>query len=310
MAVLKTSQRHSVADVLGFSARNVIEKVTLDSIRAVQAKDAHGNVIGERRLLLASNRRMLTIAAAEPDLCNPTRSRWERPLDTIRSFERAIDGDYHRRTASRGPSEYDSGNNQQYASRRSSYYGSPQSRPNHGYYGGRSESYNDGYNGPPRARFNRGMSENGMGRYSNSYGSTSQMGYYGTQEGSDSTGPWANSTDPSSQNSSFERLNGMNKHGQSPEHYNMHDPYAGQPISEERDDYGLPPQPPSKGYNNYPQQQNYAPEPARQPIKLGGGGGSGMYEHQGGQLPSAARSAPSPPEKRQSWLGRRFSKNR
>lgn len=36
---------------------------------------------------------LLTIAA-DPDLSNPTRPRLERPLDTIRSFEAAIDGTY------------------------------------------------------------------------------------------------------------------------------------------------------------------------------------------------------------------------
>lgn len=35
---------------------------------------------------------------ADPDLSNPTRNRWERPLDTIRSFEAAIEGDYARRS--------------------------------------------------------------------------------------------------------------------------------------------------------------------------------------------------------------------
>lgn len=34
---------------------------------------------------------------ADPDRSNPTRSRWERPLDTIRSFEAAIDGGYNNR---------------------------------------------------------------------------------------------------------------------------------------------------------------------------------------------------------------------
>lgn len=32
--------------------------------------------------------------AADPDRSNPTRPRMERPLDTIRSFEAAIDGRY------------------------------------------------------------------------------------------------------------------------------------------------------------------------------------------------------------------------
>lgn len=36
--------------------------------------------------------------AADPDRSNPTRSRWERPLDTIRSFEAAIDGNYSRKS--------------------------------------------------------------------------------------------------------------------------------------------------------------------------------------------------------------------
>lgn len=34
-------------------------------------------------------------ATDDPDRSNPTRNRWERPLDTIRSFEAAIDGGYN-----------------------------------------------------------------------------------------------------------------------------------------------------------------------------------------------------------------------
>lgn len=40
----------------------------------------------------------LTRTAVDPDRSNPTRNRWERPLDTIRSFEAAIDGSYARRS--------------------------------------------------------------------------------------------------------------------------------------------------------------------------------------------------------------------
>ncbi|KAK4162131.1 meiotically up-regulated gene 9 protein [Cladorrhinum sp. PSN259] len=54
-------------------------KSSLASLRNVQHKDAWGNPI------------------ADPDRSNPTRSRWERPLDTIRSFEAAIDGGYNNR---------------------------------------------------------------------------------------------------------------------------------------------------------------------------------------------------------------------
>lgn len=42
---------------------------------------------------------MLTYVA-DPDLSNPTRPRFERPLDTIRAFEAAIDGSYHSRRMS------------------------------------------------------------------------------------------------------------------------------------------------------------------------------------------------------------------
>ncbi|KAF2151701.1 hypothetical protein K461DRAFT_268838 [Myriangium duriaei CBS 260.36] len=277
-----------VADFYG--ARNVLEKVTLDSIRSLPAKDAQGNLI------------------SEPDLSNPTRSRWERPLDTIRSFERAIDGDYHRRTVSRGPSEM--GEVPQHNSRRSSYYGAPGGGPNpnrgNSYYGNRDSHY-DNYGGAPpapRARFSRGMSEGGMGRYGNGYAPPSQYGHNnGSHEGSDSTGPWANSTDPSSQNSSYERLSGVVKHGQSPEHsYGMHDGYAPAPINEEIDDYGFPARPPPGGAKPAP--PAHAEQP-RQPIKLGKSSGNPL-EYQGGSLPTTTKPAA---EKRKSWLGRRFSKN-
>ncbi|OAA63954.1 hypothetical protein ISF_04663 [Cordyceps fumosorosea ARSEF 2679] len=49
-------------------------------LRSFQHKDLQGNVI------------------TDPDRSNPTRSRWERPLDTIRSFEAAINGGYQRRS--------------------------------------------------------------------------------------------------------------------------------------------------------------------------------------------------------------------
>ncbi|OAA43003.1 hypothetical protein BBO_04918 [Beauveria brongniartii RCEF 3172] len=51
------------------------------SLRSFQHKDIQGNPI------------------ADPDRSNPTRSRWERPLDTIRSFEAAINGGYQRRSS-------------------------------------------------------------------------------------------------------------------------------------------------------------------------------------------------------------------
>ncbi|OQE84088.1 hypothetical protein PENNAL_c0029G08131 [Penicillium nalgiovense] len=45
------------------------------SLRSIQHRDREGKII----------------TIADPDLSNPTRSRLERPLDTIRSFDAAID---------------------------------------------------------------------------------------------------------------------------------------------------------------------------------------------------------------------------
>ncbi|KAJ5212794.1 uncharacterized protein N7498_004440 [Penicillium cinerascens] len=47
----------------------------LFSLRSIQHKDRNGQII------------------SDPDLSNPTRARLERPLDTIRSFEAAIDAE-------------------------------------------------------------------------------------------------------------------------------------------------------------------------------------------------------------------------
>ncbi len=44
---------------------------------------------------------------ADPDRSNPTRPRMERPLDTIRSFEAAIDGSYSRRASFRAGTTHD-----------------------------------------------------------------------------------------------------------------------------------------------------------------------------------------------------------
>ncbi|KAK4129536.1 hypothetical protein N657DRAFT_677138 [Parathielavia appendiculata] len=77
-------------------------KSSLAPLRSIQHRDAFGNPI------------------ADPDRSNPTRSRWERPLDTIRSFEAAIDGGYsNRRSIIRTDTEGATWG----ASRRSSYYG-------------------------------------------------------------------------------------------------------------------------------------------------------------------------------------------
>ncbi|KAK3942708.1 meiotically up-regulated gene 9 protein [Diplogelasinospora grovesii] len=97
-------------------------KSSLAPLRNIQHKDAFGNPI------------------ADPDRSNPTRSRWERPLDTIRAFEAAIDGDYNkRRSFLRSESESVAWGN----SRRNSHYGGNGVSgrfPHESYYGGRPPS--------------------------------------------------------------------------------------------------------------------------------------------------------------------------
>ncbi|KAK2734002.1 hypothetical protein FQN55_003063 [Onygenales sp. PD_40] len=83
-----------------------LQKSNLESLRSIQHKDVYGNPI------------------TDPDLSNPTRHRFERPLDTIRSFEAAIDGHYSNRGSSfNRPDESTYGG----YSRRSSYFAGAES---------------------------------------------------------------------------------------------------------------------------------------------------------------------------------------
>ncbi|KJZ79139.1 hypothetical protein HIM_01290 [Hirsutella minnesotensis 3608] len=58
----------------------MMEQSSRTPLRSIQHKDVWGNAI------------------TDPDKSNPTRNRWERPLDTIRGFEAAIDGGYSRKS--------------------------------------------------------------------------------------------------------------------------------------------------------------------------------------------------------------------
>lgn len=304
-----------------------LQSTSLASIRAIQYRDAFGNPI------------------ADPDLSNPTRSRWERPLDTIRGFEAAIDGNYSRKTYTRADSAVS--DNSQF-NRRSSYYGGTQittdERPRYGQNGGghgRASSYRpestymqdgrgngmnrpDSYynNGAPegagpsngyypnRARYPRTASEpqfNNGGVYppngnQHSYETVTTASGSG---GSSGEAP-GYSTDPSSENSSVDRI----APGRDPaETYGIgfggNPQYAppGAGIGAERQGNGYP-----DGYPNQNGFQQGSPSVPlkenvpRVPIKLGSGGGVGeptVYE------------APRPvPEKRKSWFGKRLSKNK
>ncbi|KAI9749580.1 MAG: hypothetical protein M1815_002408 [Lichina confinis] len=212
------------------------QQSNLPPLRSMQHKDQNGNVI------------------ADPDRSNPTRNRWERPLDTIRSFQAAADGNFDRRLPSR-PVTQDglSGYNRRYSyhqgaspSRRCSmtrgkkrdgcpltrrhpppaYHHQAPSRAatDHGYYGhrmssSRPESYVDGYGHqgtPYRPRFVPSRMTSDAAGYgprhgppvypSQSYHRSYDTVTSGSGGSHNSTDQWGNSTDPSSENSSVDRI--------------------------------------------------------------------------------------------------------
>ncbi|KAK5698267.1 hypothetical protein LTR97_007228 [Elasticomyces elasticus] len=272
--VSEEGPRAVIADLPIQKVLNLTEQSTLTSLRDSQHKDVNGNPI------------------VDPDLSNPTRPRLERPLDTIRSFEKAIDNGYKRRSSYMASQSFDQ-NGQTLPSRRSSYMGqdggpSPgrHSAAGGGYYGER----NSHHLGQQRQRYgNRVASEGAIPNQPRPYGQHSyqQSGdtvNTGVTNGSDSTGPWANSTDPSSENSSIDKnlaaQNGYGPHG-----------YGSPTIQEDQvvGSYGGPVQ---------------APPAARRPIPLGDSGDHPVLPT--GKLPSNARAEPE--KKSGGWLKRRFSK--
>lgn len=186
-----------------------------------------------------------------------------------------------------------------------------------GYYGSRN-SFAAQEAPPSRNRYGQRMqSDSGM-RYSNGQTVYPQHGYHqshdtvntGMTNGSDSTGPWANSTDPSSENSSIDKVNAPAKPTTPGDPYGQNG-YGGPsqfqgPIMEE---YG-----PGSNGGAYPQgsrqQKGYGPRtngppPAasngqnvRKPIPLGGPSSQPA-------LPTMTRPEP---EKKKGFFKRTFSK--
>ncbi|CBX95529.1 hypothetical protein IAQ61_004361 [Plenodomus lingam] len=281
-----------------------LEKPTLQSLRSFQHTDSTGNPI------------------VDPDLSNPTRSRWERPLDTIRSFEAAIDGEYKRRVqTTRGDqSEVMSA----YGSRRNSYYGGHEqnrySQANNSPYNRQSgrDSYDAyGAGGPvggyQRMRYgNRMQSDPGWNRggANNVY---PQNGYQQSRDtvntngsnGSHSDGPHSN--EPSSDNSSIERGVPVR-----PPQHDMGDPFGYSsfnrgPIREEYGQQG-PSQQQGPYFPSQQQNQGVPPPPPKHatpsaPIKLGNSGPPDAGAH---RPPLASKKSD---DKRKSWFKKRFSKD-
>ncbi|KAL9081117.1 MAG: hypothetical protein Q9159_007424 [Coniocarpon cinnabarinum] len=297
------------------------EANTLPAIRQAQYKDWRGDVI------------------TDADASNPTRPRLERPLDTIRSFEAAIDNEWKRKdTLTRTGAESGAGPR---ASQSMNDYNTPRN-PNR---------YNDHYarrpgnprfQSSPMAPHSNGYSYNNNSPthgYSQSYDTVDTGNSYGTS----SSEPWTNSTDPSSDNSSIDRQYGANGY----KYDGYQDMYGSQNRRESprheaiQEEYGY------DGYG-YTQGQHHGPytDPAaqRQPSQWGARSmnappGQSMAQppptHQpqrnampfGGQTSLAAPPPPPKPNtmqrrpqqlqqqqtssgdgKRKSWLKRRFSK--
>jgi len=292
-----------------------LTKPTLASLRSFNHTDSAGNPI------------------ADPDLSNPTRSRWERPLDTIRSFEAAIDGEYRRRAQSMRADQTDV---MSYASRRSSYYGgggggggyNDQNRFSSvsGYFPQRQtqrDSYVDGYgNGgpvgaqPQRMRYgNRMQSDPGWNNRQSAHGGVYPMnGYQQSRDtvntngsnGSHSDGPYSNDHS-NSENSSIERGMPVQPPQQDMGAQYGFNGFGRGPIMEEyaqgSGNYSQgPPQPPAHAMP--PPPPRHSTQAA--PIKLGGGGPPATENTRPAMLSKKSSDAG---EKRKSWFKRRFSKD-
>ncbi|KAL4960607.1 uncharacterized protein BDV14DRAFT_140765 [Aspergillus stella-maris] len=353
-----------------------LEKSNLGSLRSMQHKDQYGNVISMFLPVAVVLKYQKLTRAGEPDLSNPTRPRFERPLDTIRSFEAAIYGSYAaaRPTSYAQQGEYNLGNSYDVSpvadlsagddattpgdySRRSSYYnphshshnrqysdrGYPNrpnySRPNsyhdngNGHYngGGPSESYypynqgggrrprqhHRGHSGHPSyAEQQNGYSQNGYGQ--NGYYKSSDNVTVASPSGSGSTpDQWANSTDPSSINSSLDQFQQQQQLQQQQQEQAMAESYgfqgfgAGPSIDEET----FAGHAAGKAPYGQAQTQDQAPAPPAHDPNAGGPVGgtplvAGRRHLQRKSMHQPQQSVSSDAgDKRKSWFKRRFSKN-
>ncbi|EHY54250.1 hypothetical protein HRR83_008173 [Exophiala dermatitidis] len=297
-------------------AEQALEESTVDDLRKMVHKDSEGNII------------------TEPDRSNPTRHRFERPLDTIRAFEAAAEGTTTRRASFQSRPASQVGWNAGDASRRASYYSNsgyspqrPRPTPGSGYY--RNSSY--GFNGP------QGSLEEAPGAAqmqarngrppSNAYGPPNgyhngqpngypngdspisahsyQQSYETMTSGSDD---YSKSTNPSSQNSSFDQLHQLRK----PEEYPSDNPYANElRLGQLSGNKQFSPYEMNNGYigqgapsQGAMQRQEYLPNNPRQPIKLNGSSSDPPFNSNNAKGSSNASTTP----KKKSWIKRRFSR--
>jgi len=295
----------------------------LAPLRSIAHKDPLGNPI------------------ADPDKSNPTRSRWERPLDTIRSFEAAIDGGYSRKSLYR--SETDSAAQW---NRRSSYNPTPQPRfQRDSYYSQRPASYRPdmgGYDGagPSTARNSYYDQQGGYGG-SHNQGPYNQGPY---QQGPYGQGPPRRlsrmQTEPQYQNHgreqniypmphkdrSYETVTSAAASGNSDHAGYQTDPTSSDNSSIDRQSPAKRPDQPQNDYGiGFNQSQSFQPQSFTVGVPNGGPNGRhplpvppGAQQHQPTpavprkDVPSVLRRQATNEqnsEKRKSWFSRRFSKN-
>ncbi|KAH8735487.1 hypothetical protein BGZ61DRAFT_80279 [Ilyonectria robusta] len=278
---------------------------TFAPLRSMQHKDSFGNAI------------------ADPDKSNPTRNRWERPLDTIRSFEAAIDGGYARKSI------YGTESVANYNRRNSSFTGNQPRFPHDSYYNGRPQSFRPeqtqfdlgarssyfdpqqhggNYGNPPvRQRMPRIQTDpqyQSYGRNPNIYPMPNKDRSYETvtsAAGSGNSDQAGYQTDPtSSDNSSIDRTVPAKR--RDPVNDCGARPSQGQPQYQRG---YLAPVP--NGQGRQPQQQapNSAPPTAVPQATPPAGKQKGTLLRR----TSTQQTKTEAPEKRKSWFARRFSKN-
>jgi hypothetical protein len=175
----------------------------------------------------------------------------------------------------------------------------------------RQDGHSDvGVPGGPHGRNPYARRMNSASRSNSAYGFYPQHAYNDSYDAngqhSDGTGPWANSTDPSSENSSLDRAHGVPKQT---DPYG-HDIYNGPPIMEEYASdsdggYGMPRGQRNGAPGGNPAARSQAP-PVRAPIKLSGG--DGAFASQGGSLPPTTRPTAAKEDKKKGFFKKRFSK--
>ncbi|QPC67033.1 hypothetical protein HYE67_009264 [Fusarium culmorum] len=282
-------------------------------LRSMQHKDPYGNSIGRTE---------------DPDKSNPTRNRWERPLDTIRSFEAAIDGGYSRKSLYRADSQANwNRRNSSFSNQprfpRDSYYGSrPVSlRPEGNQYdtGSRSnyfdgQAYSNGYGtGPSRQRISRKQSEPQYqtGHDQTIYPLPNKDRSYETvtsAAGSGNSDHAGYQTDPtSSDNSSIDRTMPAKRR----EPFNEHASSSSQqqPANQSRpwpapgmNGNGSHPQMPPPSHAQYAPGQDQAPVPLQKQKNT-------LLRRTSTQQSAQQPQQTAGGDKRKSWFSRRFSKN-